>query len=69
MTYLTRWRLQLGARLLETTQQGVVDVAATVGYESGAAFTRAFSREYGMPPGRYRRAAATDRPAKAPSPR
>jgi AraC-like DNA-binding protein len=65
MTYLTRWRLQLGARLLETTQQGIVDVAAAVGYESEAAFNRAFRREYGLPPGRYRRAAASDRPATA----
>ncbi len=65
MTYLTRWRLQLGARLLETSQQAIVDVAAAVGYQSEAAFNRAFSREYGLPPGRYRRAAATDRPTMA----
>jgi AraC-like DNA-binding protein len=58
MAYLTRWRLQLGARLLETTRQPIVDVAAGVGYESEAAFNRAFRREYGLPPGRYRRAAA-----------
>jgi AraC-like DNA-binding protein len=59
MAYLTRWRLQLGARLLETTRQAIVDVAAGVGYESEAAFNRAFRRELGRPPGRYRRAAPT----------
>lgn len=56
MTYLTRWRLQLAARLLATTPQAVLGVAARVGYESEAAFNRAFRREYGEPPGRYRRA-------------
>jgi AraC-like DNA-binding protein len=54
MTYLTRWRLQLAARSLERTSRGVADVAADVGYESEAAFNRAFKREFGQPPGRYR---------------
>jgi AraC-like DNA-binding protein len=56
MTYLTRWRLQLAARCLETTSRGVADIAAEVGYESEAAFNRAFKRELGQPPGRYRSA-------------
>jgi AraC-like DNA-binding protein len=54
MAYLTRWRLQLAARSLEKTSRGVAEIAATVGYESEAAFNRAFKREYGQPPGRYR---------------
>jgi AraC-like DNA-binding protein len=54
MTYLTRWRLQLAARSLEKTSRGVADIAADVGYESEAAFNRAFKREFGKPPGRYR---------------
>jgi AraC-like DNA-binding protein len=54
MTYLTRWRLQLAARSLESTSRGVAEIAADVGYESEAAFNRAFKREYGQPPGRYR---------------
>jgi AraC-like DNA-binding protein len=57
MAYLARWRLQLGARLLVTTQYSVVEVAGRVGYESEAAFNRAFRREHGIPPARYRRAA------------
>jgi len=55
MTYLTRWRLQLGARALISTTQSVAQVASDVGYESEAAFNRAFKREYGLPPARYRR--------------
>src|SRR6185437_12605966 len=54
MTYLTKWRLNLAARSLEKTSRGVADIAASVGYESEAAFNRAFRREFGTPPGRYR---------------
>lgn len=53
-TYLARWRLQLGARLLLTTDSKVLRVAADVGYESEAAFNRAFKRAFGVPPARYR---------------
>ena len=55
MTYLTRWRLQLAARTLMRTSKGVAEVASEVGYESEAAFNRAFKREFGTPPARYRR--------------
>jgi AraC-like DNA-binding protein len=54
MTYLTRWRLQLAAESLQKTSRGIADIAAAVGYQSEAAFSRAFSREFGQPPGRYR---------------
>jgi AraC-like DNA-binding protein len=33
----------------------VADIAADVGYESEAAFNRAFKRQFGVPPARYRR--------------
>lgn len=55
MTYLAKWRLRLAARSLKTTPKSVADIATTVGYESEAAFNRAFKREFGMPPARYRR--------------
>ncbi|OLD65111.1 MAG: hypothetical protein AUI47_02845 [Acidobacteria bacterium 13_1_40CM_2_68_5] len=51
MTYLTGWRLQLGARMLGTTSRSVAQVAAEVGYESEPAFKRAF----GVPPAKFRR--------------
>jgi AraC-like DNA-binding protein len=54
MTYLTRWRLQMAARSLERTSRGVAEIAADIGYESEVAFNRAFKREFGRPPGRYR---------------
>ena len=55
MAYLTRWRLQLGAGALTSTGHSVAQVASEVGYESEAAFNRAFKRKYGLPPARYRR--------------
>jgi AraC-like DNA-binding protein len=55
IAYLTRWRLQLAARSLENTPRGVAEIAGEVGYESEAAFNRAFKREFGQPPGKYRR--------------
>jgi len=66
MAYLTRWRLGLGARELTATSQSVAEIASEVGYESEAAFNRAFKREYGLPPARYRRDKAGQR-AEAPS--
>jgi transcriptional regulator GlxA family with amidase domain len=56
LAYLTRWRLQLASRLLESSRRKtIVQVASEVGYESEAAFNRAFKREFGTPPARYRR--------------
>jgi AraC-like DNA-binding protein len=55
VTYLHRWRLQLAARLLQTTRLTIVQLALEVGYESEAAFNRAFKREFGLPPAQYRR--------------
>jgi transcriptional regulator GlxA family with amidase domain len=50
-----KWRLQLAARALTATSRGVAQIASDVGYESEAAFNRAFKREFGLPPARYRR--------------
>lgn len=54
MGYLTRWRLQLGAQKLKTSSRSVAEIGADVGYESEAAFNRAFKREFGVPPARVR---------------
>jgi len=55
MAYLTNWRLNLGAEILQTTEDGVAEVAATVGYGSEAAFNRAFRRAFDCPPAQFRR--------------
>lgn len=54
MAYLTRWRLQLGGEMLRSTNYSVAQIAAEVGYESEAAFNRAFKREFTIPPARFR---------------
>ena len=55
MRYLTSWRLQLAAHRLGTTDDGMAAIAASVGYESEAAFNRAFKRHVGVPPAAWRR--------------
>jgi AraC-like DNA-binding protein len=52
--YLSRWRLQLGARMLTSTSHSVARICGDVGYESEPAFNRAFKREFGTPPARFR---------------
>ena len=59
MAYLTRWRLQLGAQLLGSTSYSVAQIAAEVGYDSEQAFNRAFKRDFGEPPARYRNSSRT----------
>jgi transcriptional regulator GlxA family with amidase domain len=54
MAYLTHWRLQLGAQMLVSTNYSVAQIAPEVGYESEAAFNRAFKREFSVPPARFR---------------
>jgi len=55
LTYLARWRMQLASRKLQTTAASVLQIALDVGYDSEAAFSRAFKREFGSPPARYRK--------------
>jgi AraC-like DNA-binding protein len=58
LTYLSRWRLETAAGLLQDGALGLAEIAARVGYESEAAFSKAFRRRFGSPPGAYRRRAA-----------
>jgi AraC-like DNA-binding protein len=57
LAYLTRWRMDLAARALRQGAAPVETIAHSVGYSSEYAFSRAFSRLRGQPPGRYRRLA------------
>jgi AraC-like DNA-binding protein len=53
--YLAQWRIQLGSRLLRETPRTVASIAQDVGYDSEAAFCRAFKRLVGQPPAMWRR--------------
>lgn len=54
--YVTRWRMHLAARSLRDGEASVAEVARRVGYDSEAAFSRAFKRLVGVSPGTVRRA-------------
>jgi AraC-like DNA-binding protein len=60
MHYLARWRIHLARQLLREPARSIPDVAAKVGYESEAAFNRAFKRLVGTPPAAWRRAVGND---------
>lgn len=53
--YLGHWRMQVAAQRLRTTNHSLAQIAEEVGYESEAAFSRAFKKAYGKPPGTWRR--------------
>jgi AraC-like DNA-binding protein len=59
MQYLSSWRLQVATQYLERHGISVAQVAALVGYESEAAFNRAFKKRVGVPPASWRRARVT----------
>jgi AraC family transcriptional regulator, alkane utilization regulator len=53
--YLTRWRLALAARTLRSGNDAISRVAERSGYATEAAFSRAFKREFGLPPSNWRK--------------
>jgi AraC-like DNA-binding protein len=53
LEYVTEWRMQKAMQLLEQRDKKLVDVARSVGYESDAAFSKAFKRIVGASPGEY----------------
>lgn len=55
MAYLAEWRLQKSLTLLNDTRISVQNVSNKVGYQSPAAFTRAFSKRFGESPSQYQK--------------
>jgi AraC-like DNA-binding protein len=55
MQYLTSWRMQIAANQLLSTTDSVTAVANRIGYDSEAAFSRAFKKVVGAPPSEWRR--------------
>lgn len=66
VAYLTRWRMCLATKLLSATDLSLDDIATRIGYETAAAFSKAFHRSHGNAPGRFRAAAREDLQARAP---
>ncbi len=59
MQYLTQWRMLLASNLLRRSNVPLSQVAEEVGYLTDAAFSRAFRREFGLPPAAWRRCRST----------
>jgi AraC-like DNA-binding protein len=55
MQYLTGWRLALAAQALRAGNEPIIRIAERCGYDSEAAFNRAFKREFGLPPATWRK--------------
>jgi AraC-like DNA-binding protein len=55
MQYLYNWRMQIAAQRLRATRLSLMQIAELVGYESEAAFSRAFKKRFGAPPATWRR--------------
>jgi AraC-like DNA-binding protein len=54
--YLTVWRMQAARLHLRETAKSIAQIAHSIGYESEEAFSRAFKREFALPPARWREA-------------
>jgi AraC-like DNA-binding protein len=55
MHYLANWRMQVAIQKLRNTSASLAQVAETIGYDSGAAFSRAFKKTFGAAPATWRR--------------
>ena len=55
MQYVTNWRMQNARQMLADENLSIDRIAGSVGYESTAAFSKAFKRTIGRNPGEYRR--------------
>lgn len=57
MQYLAKWRMQIASEMLSGSKANIASIAADIGYESEAAFSRAFKKLVGVPPSDWRRRA------------
>jgi AraC-like DNA-binding protein len=55
MQYLTNWRMQVATEKLRKTSASLAQIAEVVGYDSEAAFSRAFKKAFGAAPATWRR--------------
>jgi pimeloyl-ACP methyl ester carboxylesterase/AraC-like DNA-binding protein len=64
MRYCARWRMRVAANMLRERRESTANVAYAVGFNSEAAFNRAFKREFGVPPATWRRRIEEEEQAK-----
>ena len=61
LEYLTSWRMHKATALLQEGDKKLFEVAKSVGYDSDAAFSKAFKRNFGVAPRAYRQSASAPR--------
>ena len=61
MMYITKWRMYIASQMLNGNQLSIDQIASQVGYESMAAFSRAFKRHVGLPPATWRAASVSSK--------
>ena len=64
MRYCGRWRMRMAANMLRDGRDNAANIAFAVGFNSEAAFNRAFKREYGEPPATWRRRVEAEQRAR-----
>jgi len=64
MRYCARWRMRIAANMLRDGKTSMANVAYSVGFNSEAAFNRAFKREFGIPPATWRRQVEAEEQAR-----
>lgn len=60
MSYLLNWRMTLAKHMLRSGRHGIAEVSGRIGYGSASAFSTAFARHAGYPPGHYARTVPTE---------
>ncbi len=55
LAYLTYWRMQIARQMLIETDDAIIQIAESIGYQSEAAFSRVFKKHYLAAPATYRR--------------
>ena len=65
LEYVRKWRMQKASDFLRQGEEPLEDIAGRVGYESSAAFSKAFKREMGLPPGAGSQSTGARRPSGA----
>lgn len=68
MRYCARWRMRMAANMLRDGKQSTANVGYAVGFNSEAAFNRAFKREYGEPPATWRKRIEAEEQARVQAP-
>ena len=66
MRYLANWRMQLAKQMMRDGSLNIQEIASRVGYDSEAAFNRAFKRATGSPPATWRKSAPGAMEVSAP---